>query len=110
MSTFYFGYLSAWQRAGLVMVAAALAGLAGCGGSSYGGGGGNNPVNAAPSKLFAADSTDMAVGSLANRNPAAGSLTPDRVIAGPIYVALSTNIGSLALDAVKDRLYVGNGT
>jgi hypothetical protein len=110
MSTPYGEFPSAWHRAGLVIVAAALASLAGCGGSSYGGGGGNNPVNAAPSKLFAADSTDMAVGSLANRNPAAGSLTPDRVIAGPIYVQFSNNLGSLALDPVKDRLYVGNGT
>ena len=75
----------------------------------------NMPVNAAPSKLFAADSTDMVVGSLANRDPAAGSLMVDRAI-GPMapyfynYAMLSTNIGSLALDATHDILYVGNGT
>lgn len=68
-----------------------------------------------PSKLFAADSTDRVIGSLANPNPAAGSLAVDRAI-GPMapffynYAGFSTNIGSLALDAGRDYLYAGNGT
>ncbi|HET7200623.1 MAG TPA: hypothetical protein VFI80_07420, partial [Burkholderiales bacterium] len=85
--------------------------LAACGGGGYGGGGMSMPVmGVGPSKLFAADSTDMAIGSLANPNPATGSLMVDRTITGSFYVQLSTNIGSLALDTVNDRLYVGNGT
>ena len=69
-----------------------------------------------PSKVFAADSTDRVVGSLANPDPAAGTLTVDRLIGpqpGAIaynYAGFSTNIGSLALDATRDTLYVGNGT
>jgi len=68
-----------------------------------------------PSKLFAADPTHMVIGSLANPDPAAGSLTVDRII-GPTppynynYAQFSGNIGSLALDATRDYLYVGNGT
>ncbi len=68
------------------------------------------------SKLFAADSTHRVVGSLANPDPAAGSLTVDRLIGpqpGAIqynYANFSMNIGSLALDATRDYLYVGNGT
>jgi hypothetical protein len=69
-----------------------------------------------PSKLFAADSTHRVVGSLANPDPAAGSLMVDRLI-GPQpgavqynYANFSMNIGSLALDATRDYLYVGNGT
>jgi len=94
-----------------------LLGLAACGGGgTYGGGGGNMPVTGVgPSKLFGADSTDRVIGSLANPNPAAGSLTVDRVI-GPTspyfynYAGFSTNIRSLALDTTRDYLYVGNGT
>ncbi len=91
-----------------------LLGLAACGGG-YGGGGGNLPVAAAASKLFAADSTHSVIGSLANPDPATGSLAVDRVI-GPTppyfynYAGFSMNIGSLALDTTRDYLYVGNGT
>jgi len=92
-------------------------GLAACGGgySSSTPYGMSGATGAAASKLFAADSTDRVVGSLANPDPAAGSLTVDRVI-GPTspyffnYAMFSTNIGSLALDATRDYLYVGNGT
>ena len=89
-----------------------LLGLAACGGGGgYGGGGGNMPVSgAAPSKLFGADSPHMAIGSLANPNPGAGTIPVDRIIAGPYYTSLSNNIGSLALDPALDYLYVGNGT
>ena len=93
------------------------AGLASCGGAGgYGGGGGNMPVaGVGPSKLFAADSTNKVVGSLANPDPAAGALTVDRLI-GPQppyfynYAGFSTTLGSLALDATRDVLYVGTGT
>jgi hypothetical protein len=69
-----------------------------------------------PSKLFAADSTHMMVGSLANPDPATGPLTVDRIIGpqpGAIpynYAGFSATIGSLALDTTRDYLYVGNGT
>jgi len=92
------------------MLSSAL-GLAACGGGGGGYGGGNPPSSAAASKLFAADSTDRLVGSLANRDPAAGSLIVDRAIGGMFnYAGFSTNIGSLALDTTRDYLYVGNGT
>src|SRR5438046_2433590 len=99
------------------LILSSLLGLAACGGGGGRYGGGNNPPSgAAPSKLFAADSTDRVVGSLANPDPAAGSLTVDRTIgsqpgAFPYnYANFSTNIGSLALDATRDYLYVGNGS
>jgi hypothetical protein len=101
----------------LIIAATLLASLAACGsGGGYGmGGGGAMPSSAAASKLFAADSTDRVVGSLANPDPAAGSLTVDRLI-GPTspyfynYAGFSISIGSLALDTTRDILYVGNGT
>ncbi len=61
-----------------------------------------------PSRLFAADSGHFAIGSLIDPNPAAGTVTVDRIIAGA-NTGLSNNIGSLAFDAANDRLYVGNG-
>ena len=103
----------------LLVISAMLSsvfGLAACGGGGGYGGGNNPPSGAAPSKLFAADSTDRVVGSLANPDPATGSLTVDRTIgsqpgAFPYnYANFSTNIGSLALDTTRDYLYVGNGT
>src|SRR5882672_372666 len=101
------------RRAAFLIVAAIhLASLAACGGGGgYGGGGGGMPVTGVgPSKLFAADSPHMAVGSLANPNPGAGIIPVDRTIVGPIYTGLSNNIGSLVLDPALDYLYVGNGT
>ena len=107
-------YPCGWRLAALLILAAS--GLASCGGSGYGGGGGNMPVaGVGPSKLFAADSTNMVVGSLANRDPAAGSLMVDRLIgkqpnAIPYnYVGFTANLASLALDTARDILYVGNG-
>ena len=102
----------------LLVISAMLSsvfGLAACGGGGGYGGGNNNPSSAGASKLFAADSTDRVVGSLANPNPAAGSLTVDRTIGptSPYFfnnARFSTNIGSLALDTTRDYLYVGNGT
>jgi len=93
-------------------------GLAACGGgySSSTPYGMSGATGAAASKLFAADSTDRVVGSLANPDPATGSLMVDRII-GPQpgafpynYAGFTMNIGSLALDAMRDYLYVGNGT
>src|SRR5690349_7874004 len=67
--------LSSLGRAVLWIAAAVqLASLAACGGGGgYGGGGGNMPTGGAPSKLFAADSPDMAIGSLANADPGTGA-------------------------------------
>jgi hypothetical protein len=99
-----------WRLAVLLILVAT--GLAACGGSGYGGGGMNMPVaGVGPSKLFVADSTNMAVDSLANPNPAAGMLMADRMITNTFgYAGLSSNMGSMALDAANDRLYVGTGT
>ncbi|HET7764781.1 MAG TPA: hypothetical protein VFK92_06780 [Burkholderiales bacterium] len=101
---------SGWPLAALLILV--TTGLAACGGSGYGSGGGNMPVaGVGPSKLFAADSMNMAIGSLANPNPAAGMLAPDRMITDMFgYAGLSSNMGSLALDAAGDRLYAGTGT
>ncbi len=87
-------------------------GLAACGGgySSSTPYGMSGATGAAASKLFAADSPHMAIGSLVNPNPGTGMITVDRVIMGSVYTGLSNNIGSLALDPVLDYLYVGNGT
>jgi hypothetical protein len=86
------------------------ASLAACGGGGGYGGGGNTPVTGVgASTLFVADSTNEIVGSLANPNPATGMLTPDRKLGGVTY-PLSNNMGSLALDATRDVLYVGLGT
>jgi hypothetical protein len=98
----------------LLVISAMLSsvlGLAACGGGG-GYGGGYNPPSAAASKLFSADSPHMAIGSLANPNPPAGPLAVDRLIADSVYgyTSLSNNIGSLALDTVRNYLYVGNGT
>jgi len=108
------------RRTALFIIAVVqLASLAACGGGGgYGGGGGSNMAvtGVGPSKVFAADSTDRVIGSLANPDPAAGSLTVDRLIGpqpGAIpynYAGFSTNIGSLALDVTRDYLYAGNGT
>src|SRR5437016_1316064 len=95
----------------LLVISAILSsalGLAACGGGGGGYGGNNPPSGAAPSKLFAADSPHMAIGSLANPDPAAGSLTVDRLVGpqpGAIpynYANFSTNIGSLSLDTTRD--------
>ncbi len=102
----------------LLAVSAVLSlvlGLAACGGGGGYGGGNNPPSGAAPSKLFAADSTHQVIGSLANPNPAAGSLIVERAIGrlSPYFynnAGFSMNIGSLALDTARDYLYVGNGT
>ncbi len=95
-------------RAAPFALIAAL-GLAACGNSYNGGMTYNMPTGGAPSKLFAADSPHMAIGSLANPNPPAGMIAVDHTIMG-VYSGLLNNIGSLALDPVLDYLYVGNGT
>src|SRR5262245_43380203 len=95
--------------------AIALLGLAGCSASSHNG----TPappagsVGSDASKVFFADTAQLAIGSLINPNPASGIVTPDRVVAGP-----DTGIGTpggtpavsslpgLALDVPGNRLYV----
>ena len=112
-------FRSACRRTATIAVAAGLLGiLVACGGGAGYGGGGNVSVSGVgPSKLFVTDSTNTVVGSFANPDPAAGPLTVDRLIGiqptEPIkynYPNFTTNIGSLALDATRDVLYVGNGT
>src|SRR5712691_5278488 len=99
-----------FRRAAPLALIVAL-GLAACGGGYSGGGAGYGMSTAGPaSKLFAADSPHMAVGSLANPNPGAGAIPVDRIISGMFYTQLSNKIGSLALDPALDYLYVGNGT
>ncbi len=87
-------------------------GLAACGGgySGSGSGYGMSTGGGPGSKPFGADSAHMAIGSLANPNPPAGMIPVDRIINGPYYTMLSSNIASLALDPALDYLYVGNGT
>src|SRR6266853_2497184 len=96
-------------RAAPLALIAAL-GLAACGNSYNSGMTYNMTTGGAPSKLFAADSPHMAIGSLADPNPSAGMIAVDRTIMGPLYTGLSNHIGSLALDPALDYLYVGNGT
>ena len=96
-------------RAAPFALIAAL-GLAACGGYSGSGMTYGMSTGGAPSKLFAADSPHMAIGSLANPNPPSGMIPVDRTIMGLNYTRLSNNIGSLALDPALDYLYVGNGT
>ena len=113
MPTFPERFPANLRRAAFLIVAAIqLVTLAACGGGGgYGGGGGSTPVSGVgPSKLFAADSPHMAIGSLANPDPGTGAISVDRTIVGPIYTGLTNNIGSLALDPVLDYLYVGIGT
>jgi hypothetical protein len=65
-----------------IVAAVLITSLAACGGGSggYGSGGGGSPMAGPGSKLFAADSPHMAIGSVANLNPAAGTLMVDRII------------------------------
>lgn len=114
MRSFTERLINAGRAALLIVAAVQLAGLAACGGGGYGGGGGagyNMPVaGLGASKLFAADSPHMTVGSLANRNPSAGPIVFEHAIKGLYFAGLSNTLGSLALDPVLDYLYVGNGT
>jgi len=68
----------------------------------------------AASKLFAADSTDRFIGSLANPDPRGaddgGSRDRSTYPSFFNYAGFSMSLGSLALDALRDYLYVGNGT
>src|SRR5258708_3032565 len=100
------------RAAPFALILIAALGLAACGNSYNGGMTYNMPTGGPASKLFAADSTHRVIGSVANRDPATGSLMVDRAIGGPVYnfANFSMNIGSLALDTTRDYLYVGNGT
>ena len=93
-------------RAAPLAFIAAL-GLAACGG--YSGSGMPYPMSTggAPSKLFAADAGYPGIGSLINPDPAPGMVVVDRFFYGG---GLTASVGSLSLDTLNDRLYVGNGT
>ena len=82
-------------------------GLAACGGGYSGSGSGYGMSAAASSKLFGADAGYPGIGSLANPDPPAGMVVVDRFFYGGV---LTMSVGSLALDTLNDRLYVGNGT
>ena len=82
-------------------------GLAACGGGYSGSGMGYGMSAGAGSKLFAADAGYPGIGSLINPDPPTGMVVVDRFFyAG----GLTMSVGSLSLDTVNDRLYVGNGT
>ncbi len=63
----------------------------------------------ASSKLFAVDSSNKAIGSVANANLVAGTTVVDRVIMGA-GTQLTSLINGLALDSIADRLYVTQDT
>jgi hypothetical protein len=75
--------------------------LSACGGG--GGGSGGDRLGIAPSKLFVADSGTDVIGSVANPNPAPGTIQVDRIISSN---QLSGNLPALFLDASQDELYV----
>jgi len=75
--------------------------LGACGGG--GGGSGGDRLGIAPSKLFVADSGTDVIGSVANPNPAPGTIQVDRIISSN---QLSGNLPALFLDASRDELYV----
>jgi hypothetical protein len=97
---------------------------AGCGGggSAEAGSGTNAAVDTSPtpapadtstpsgsSKLFAADSTNLAIGSVVNANFTAGTFAVDRLIQGS-GTKLSSLVNGMAIDPVADRLYVTQDT
>jgi hypothetical protein len=85
---------------------------AACALAACGGGGSDSaaPPPAPPSKAFAADPSQLAIGSVVNPNPAAGALPVDRIIMGPNTGLTNNPLTNLFLDATNDRLYVGSGT
>jgi hypothetical protein len=87
-----------------------IAGVSACGG---GGGGSSGP---GPSKVFAADEVNGGVGSTENSNPPPGTqVAITRIIAGantqiPVGPGCFGCLPSLALDSVRDQLYVSTDT
>jgi hypothetical protein len=86
---------------------------AACGG---GGDGASAPVFSGPSKVFAADEVNGAIGSTENANPAPGTtLAISKIISGPNTQLPTTGgcfgcLPSLALDAGRDQLYVSTNS
>jgi hypothetical protein len=102
-----------WARKLAVLFLLGLV-VAACGG---GGDGASAPVFSGPSKVFAADEVNGAIGSTENGNPAPGTtLAISRIISGPNTLLPTTGgcfgcLPSLALDAGHDQLYVStNGS
>lgn len=100
--------MSAVHLVGRCFVIVLMVSVAACGG----GGGGGGSSGPAPSKVFAADEVNGAIGSTENSNPAPGTAVAiTRIITGP-----NTQIPpgppcfgclpSLALDSGRDQLYV----
>ena len=100
-----------WGRKVAVLFLFVLA--AGCGG---GGDGASSPVFGNPSKVFAADEVNGAVGSTENGSPAPGSTVAiTKIIAGsntqiPVGPGCTGCLPSLALDSGRDQLYVSTNT
>jgi len=90
----------------LLLVAAFIANCGG-GGSGPGTPDAGNPGGVAASKIFVGDSAHATIGSSANSNPSAGTLTVDRTISG-VATQLTTNMFDFAMDAANDRLYVAD--
>jgi hypothetical protein len=93
--------------------ALALLVLAGCGKSAVEASSTTPATGPPPSKVFVADAANRAIGSLIDPNPAPGSVTVDRVVAGPSTglgspggTPSTSSIPSIALDAAGDRLFV----
>jgi len=94
------------------LIAPALVIVAACGGG--GGGGGGAPFGSTASKVFAADEVNGGVGSTENNNPTPGStIAITKIIAGsntqiPVGPGCFGCLPSLALDSVRDQLYVSS--
>jgi large repetitive protein len=98
-------------RGRFLLVVAALA-VAACGGGGGGGGSGSGSGSGQPatppSKLFAADSGNYGIGSLANSNPSPGAIVVDRIIFGSNTNITNRVVPSMASDATRDLLYFTN--
>lgn len=81
--------------------------LSSCGGGGGGGGSPSTPASS-PSKFFVVDSANSAIASVANSNPAPGSMTVNRIIAGSNTGLMGAYMHGLAYDAMNNRLYVVN--
>jgi len=79
-----------------------ISSLAACGG----GGSSSSPAPTPGSKLFAVDSGNDAIASFVNSNPGPGAVVVDRIITGSNTTLTGKTVPAIALDIVKDLLYV----